>query len=154
MAGLAWSALCVWLAIDGHAPSVTLVPIPRDAYYAAQAAFVIPVLLGQWLVLSAVARRIARSAESFRDTARRLAPAFAYPVLVFLVVPDAVVYLLWGFDALSQAVRVTAPLLALGTWAAVTAALHRGGGIPLGRSILAALVGLLAQAALGAPFLR
>ena len=156
-AGFGWALLCAWLALEGHAPSVTLVPIPAESYYAAQALFVVPVVLAQYAVLGAVAHAMARAlggSGEQRDTLARLGPAFALPILLVLVIPDAVVLAAAGFDALGALVRITAPLLALTTWALATMAVRRACRLSTGRGALAALTGLIAQAALGAPLLR
>jgi hypothetical protein len=156
-AGLAWALLCAWLALEGHAPSVTLVPIPRESYYAAQALFVVPVVLAQYAVLGSVAHAMARAlggSGQRRATFAWLGPAFALPILLVLVIPDVLVLATAGFDALAALVRVTVPLLALTTWVTATVAVRRACSLSLGRAALAALVGLIAQAALGAPLLR
>lgn len=156
-AGLAWALLCGWLAVEGHAPSVTLIPIPRESYYAAQAVFAAPLILAQFALLGALTHRVARAlggSSSLRDTYTALGPAFASPIILLIVIPDVIVLTTAGFAALGSLVRVTAPLLALTTWVTVTVAVRRVCALSAGRAALAAVVGLVAQAALGAPFLR
>lgn len=156
-AGGAWSLLCLVLAAGGHAPSATLIPIPREHYYLAQAAFVMPVLLLCWRVSGAVAHRVAGwlgGTGSETETLRRLAPAVAVPVLLLLVVPDLVVYVAFGFEALARAVRVTAPLSTLVTLVLATLAVRSAHAVSSARALGAALAGLVVQALVGGALLR
>lgn len=111
IAGAIWAGLCLRLAADGHAPSVTLVAIPR--YYLAQAGFVVPVLLAQWLATAGIANLVTKA--RFIALAAALGPALAAPLVVIFLVPDLVAYALVGFDALGKLVRITAPLMLLTT---------------------------------------
>ena len=145
------------LGLAGHAPSVALVPIPRDRYYLAQAAFVIPLLILQWGICAAVARALAErmaGTGTFERTASVLAPALAVPLLALFIVPDAIVYLAFGFDALGRIVRVTAPLAAIASIVWATRVLRRAEDLTRGRALIAASVGVTAQAVAGGVLLR
>ncbi|MFW6049768.1 MAG: hypothetical protein ACODAU_01265 [Myxococcota bacterium] len=156
-AGAAWAALCLVLAADDHAPSVSLVPIPRARYYLAQASFVVPVLLVQWGVCVGVARTVARrlgGAGAVRPLANGLGLALGLPLLSLFVVPDLIAYAVAGFEALGPLVRVTAPLAFVATSVLATGAVRLAHGLGVGRALVAALAGVLAQAVLGGMLLR
>jgi len=152
-----WALFCLALAHEGRVPSRTFVPIPQRHYYAVQALFVTPLLLLQWLVCSAISTTVARAlggSARFRETANKLGLALALPLLVLFLLPDVVVYALWGFPALGKLVRVTAPLSFAVTMSAVTASLQTLHGLSWARAFSAAALGVLAQTLLGAPLLR
>lgn len=156
-AGLVWAALCAVLAADGRAPTVALLPIPHDRYYAAQALFVVPVLLGQWWLASQVSWRIARRLGGTGSWAGTLGPmgwALALPLLVFFLLPDLVVYLAAGFEGLGRIVRFTAPTSLFGAVVLATRVMRRVHGLGWGRAWAAGFAGVLAQAVLGGVFLR
>lgn len=156
-AGAIWACFCVLLHRTGHAPSRTLVPIARADYYLYQACFVVPLLLAQWRLASAVAHRVARALGGRGEAAPltvQLAPALALPLIVVFLVPDLVTYAWLGFAALAKLVRITAPLsFVCSVWLGTRAVqrVHRLGG---GRALVAALVGVLAQALVGGVLLR
>lgn len=156
-AGLLWAALCAVLAADGRAPTVTLLPVPRERYYAAQALFVVPVLLGQWWIASQVSWRLARRLGGTGTWAGTLGPmgwALALPLLVFFLLPDLVVYLTAGFEGLGRVVRFTAPTSLLGAVVLATRVMRRVHGLGGGRAWAAGLAGVLAQAVAGGVLLR
>lgn len=154
--GAGWAAFSLWLHVDGRAPSMTLVPIPAERYYLAQALFAIPL----WVVLWAVAGHVSGIAAIAMGGTRRSWPgavmgyALASPMLALFLVPDVLVYLIAGHDALGAAMRYYAPLGPLAAWALASLGIERRFEISRGRAILAAFVGLLAQALAGAPVLR
>lgn len=155
--GVLWSVFSLVLANDGNAPSRVLVPIARQHYYVAQALFVLPLLALQWAVCSLVSFRVARAlggGGSFGATLERLGFALALPLLLLFLLPDVVCYALSGFSSLGKLVRVTGPLTFVVTLWAATRALRRVHGLSRSRALAAACAGVLAQAALGAPFLR
>jgi hypothetical protein len=155
--GLCWAGLCLLLAAGGHAPSRVFLPIPREHYYLWQAAFVTPLLFLLWWVASRISHAAARGlggVGSQKDSAQALALALAVPIVVGLVMPDLVVYLVFGFPALARLIPWTAPLSALVTIALAAWALARSHRLATGRALAAALAGVLVQALLGAPALR
>lgn len=156
-AGALWALLCVLLGAGGHAPSVTLLPIPKRHYYFAQAAFVIPLLLLLWLLCVNVARRVAGwwgGQGNERELSDKMAISLAVPIVILVVLVDLVVYLAFGFDALGRAVRVTAPLAALASVALATHAIRSAYALSLGRALVAALVAIVTQAVVGGVALR
>lgn len=157
LAGSIWAVLCLVLARDGHAPSVTLVPIPRERYYLAQAAFVVPVLLAQWVLCASIATRSARAlggAGPFSATAGGLGVALALPLAALFLIPDLIAYTAFGFSALGALVRVTAPLSFVATLALATGVVRRVHALPAAKALVASAAGVLGQAVLGAVLLR
>jgi hypothetical protein len=164
--GLAWVALhgglsaffLAWLALEGEAPSGPLIaPIPRESYYAWEAVFVVPVRVAMALAFAGSAHAIARKlggSGTFEDTFDRGARALALPFLSLWLLPDVALYLTGGFERLTEGVRFTAAASSLGTLVLAVLAVRRAHALSTGRAIVAALVGLVAQAVLGAPWLR
>lgn len=165
-AGLAWvalqgglgAALLLWLAQRGEAPSgPLLLPTPREHYYAVEAAFVLPVRLTMASAFAVAAQGSAKrlgGTGTLAETFDRGAFALALPFLLLWWLPDVVLYATGGFEALTQAVRVLAPLSSLATLALATRAMRGAHGLSRGRAALCALTGCVAQALVGAPFLR
>lgn len=151
--GLSWSALSIWLAMDGHAPSGPVFVAPRAMYYAAQAAFAPPVLLLQFWVLCGVCGLVA-GVKRAELPLQALSTAFAAPLFFLWLLPDAVAYGVWGFGALTQVVRIAAPATAVVTVFLVARHLKERLSLSLGRAILAAVGGCVAQAILGGAVLR
>ena len=154
--GAVWAGFSGLLHLGGHAPSVTLVPIPPERYYLAQAGFAVPL----WLALWAVAARVSGIAATALGGARSPWPgavmgyALASPMIGLFLLPDILVYLVAGHDALGAAMKYYAPIAPLAAWALATVGLERRFELSRGRAVLAAFAGLLAQALLGAPLLR
>jgi hypothetical protein len=152
-----WAVLCLVLALGGHAPSVVLVPIPRDRYYLAQALFVVPLSFALWGICAVVAQSVARrlgGSGTLRDTSRAMALALAAPIALTLVIPDLIIYGAFGFDALGRAVRVTAPLTALASTLLAARAVRRHHALGWPRAFAAGALGVIAQAVVGGVFLR
>ncbi|HMR76372.1 MAG TPA: hypothetical protein PKD61_14715 [Polyangiaceae bacterium] len=151
--GLSWSALSIWLALNGHEPSGPVFVAPRAMYYAAQAVFAPPVLLLQFWVLCGVCGLIA-GAKRGDLPLQALSTAFAAPLFFLWLLPDAVAYGVWGFGALTQVVRIAAPATAVVTVLLVARHLKQRLALSLGRAVLAAVGGCVAQAVLGGAVLR
>ncbi len=109
--GTAHGALCLWLYVDGHAPSFVGWPVDPQRYYLFEA-LTLPLLMpALWWVACRVAGRIARVPP---DTlAAPLARALALPTLLLLVLPDALAYAIGGMEALTLAARFFGPVLLL-----------------------------------------
>jgi hypothetical protein len=153
----AWALLCLVLALGGHAPSVVLLPIPRDSYYMAQAAFVVPLSFALWGICSVVAQQVARKlggSGRLEPTARGMAFALAAPILLAIVIPDLIIYGAFGFSALARAVRVTAPLAAIASVLLAMRAVRVQHALSRPRALVSGALGVLAQAAIGGIFLR
>lgn len=156
-AGAIWAWLCLTLAHDGHAPSRSLIPLAREGYYRAQAVFVAPLLLVLWAVCVLVSGALARALGgrgSWDATAGALGGALALPLIGLFLVPDWIAYVQSGFSALGPLVRITAPLSFMTSVALASRALRQVHALSAWRPWLAALAGVLVQAALGGLFLR
>ena len=157
VAGAAWALLSMGLAWDGHAPSVTLLPIDAAHYYWFQAAVVVPLLFGLWVLASTVAWTLGRAlggSGTLSSTANPLAFALAGPLLALLLLPDAIAYLLAGFEALAHVVRITSTLTVLASIVLATFAVRAAHGVSTPRAFVAGLSGVLAQGLLGGVVLR
>jgi hypothetical protein len=151
--GLAWAALSLWLHQGDHVPSGPVFVAPRAGYYAAQAAFALPVLMLQFWVLIAVCALVAGVKRSALPMPA-LAKAYALPLFFLWLLPDALFYALWGFEALARVVRVAAPITALVTVLLVARSLQTLPAVSVRRATFAALSGSLSQAIVGGAVLR
>lgn len=142
--GVLHAGLSAWLAADGQQPSRP-VPLFEDTY-AAQAFYVLPLLLVGWVLSAHLASRVVR--RPFAAVAGRIGVALAVPPVVCWLIPDLVVYGLFGFAALGPLLRIAAPLTFALTLAALCVAL-RGR-----RMVWGVLVVLLNQGLVVAPFVR
>lgn len=155
--GALHASFALLLHLGGHAPSVTLVPIPRERYYLWQSAFVAPLYVALWLIDAAVAHGLSRKAGgrgSFGATLAVVGVGYAAPLALLFVVPDLVVYLSAGHAALGKAMRYYAPLAAIGCAALSALGLREAHGLSGGRAAAIAVAGLVAQAAVGGVLLR
>jgi hypothetical protein len=156
--GLGWAGFSLALHFGGHAPSLSLLPIPPSRYYLAQSLFVVPLWLGLWQLATEMAHRIACALGAPRRargvTSTVMAYALAAPMLALFLLPDVLVYATLGFDRLGEAMRYYAALGPLAAWALASLGLKIGHGLATWRAIIAAFWGLMMQAVVGAPFLR
>lgn len=158
---LSLSVLCVLYAgfslalfIQGISPRAVLLPIAPRSYYLAQTLFVGPLFILLAYVFSRVVRATAGLEGAPAETFDALAPRYAWPIVVLFLIPDLLVFLLFGHAALAPAMRYYAPLAPLVIIVATTAWLRHQRSVGLLRAIAASLAGLFVQGAMGAPFLR
>ena len=156
--GVLWAAFVGALAIGGHQPSGPLVlPIPRESYYAVEAAFIIPTYVALFYAFSGVIHGLARkfgSEASWTASQGVGGLSLALPSILAWWLPDVVVYAWAGFSALAKAMPYYVPLSIVGTWVLGTAgvrAVHRLGP---GRALLTVGIAWGIQAAIAAPLLR
>ncbi|MCB9526376.1 MAG: hypothetical protein H6702_23775 [Myxococcales bacterium] len=150
--GLSWAALMALLALAGHQPSATAgLAVPPARYYAVAAAYVLPLCLLLGEIFARVAAALAGADPRLR---RPLRVAFGAVVCTLFVWPDLLAFAVGGFEALGTLVRITAPITALALLAVAGAQLHSAAQVAPARALLAATVGLLAQALVAAPLLR
>lgn len=155
--GALYAGFSLLLHLGGHAPSVTLVPIPRARYYLWQSAFIAPLFVALWLIYSGVAHelcRIAGGRGAFRSTLAVIGLGYAVPLALLFVVPDLLVYLVFGHGALGKAMRLYAPLSAAGCVLLCALGLRAAHGVTLGRAAGISLAGFIVQAAAGGILLR
>lgn len=156
-AGACWALLCGLLALGDHMPSRGAWGIPREQHYWAQALFVTPLLLVQWLCCAAVVWCVlggARRGVGFAQVAGRLGPALAWPLCALVLLPDLIGYLIAGFEALARLVRITGGLCLVTSMLLVARSLRVLGGVTRARAGVASALGVIAQALLGAVWLR
>lgn len=161
LSGLTWSVFCLWLARDGHAPSVALLPIAKADYYRFQAGFVVPVLLvllwvhGRSALLFSGQKYLVRQDRDRADrVVRALHISVSAPLLLLWLLPEMVVYGTLGFEALGATVRVAAPLTFVVALALGARALQKHTGTAGARAHLAACMALLLIGLLAGPVLR
>ena len=151
------AAFALLLHAGGHAPSVTLVPIPRAQYYLWQALFVAPLFVALWLVFGLVTHGLCRLSGGGGPLGATLAVigvGYAAPVALLFVVPDLAVFLVAGHGALASAMRFYAPLAVLGCLALCALGLRAAHGVGPLRAALIALAGFVVQGAAGGILLR
>lgn len=154
---VAWALLALAIGLSGQPARAVWLPVKPEHYYLLQAAFTVPLLLGTWGLLGLVAHTLARALSgtgTLRSTVAATGYAYAVPVLFLFVLPDWVVFLGFGFQALAPAMRFYAPLAAVATWLLTAISIHDAHGLGRGRAIFTAWVALLVQAAAGATLLR
>jgi len=149
--GLAWSLLSLALWRAGHAPAVDIGPLPHADWYLWQG-LMLPLLLP--LLFAIHAGITVRIAGPARGGWGGLARAYSASVLLMLVLPEAVALVVGGPAALSAVARFSGAGMPMAALAATTWVLHRERGIGMVEGAGRALPGLLAQAVLGAVFLR
>lgn len=152
--GALWAGLSALLAAGGHVPSAPFVLLPREEYYIYQALFIGPLLLGLWVLASAVAHRVVAARGSLSSSLDAVGLAYGAVVGGGLLLPEMWIYLRSGFEPLGRAAPLLGGGVALLAWIAVAAALHRAHDVSWRRASWAALAGLLAQAVAGSPFIR
>jgi hypothetical protein len=154
---LFWSMFLLLLWSAGRSPSFVLVPIPRDIYYLVQGFAMMPVLTALFWLHSEIAHRICAAAGGKGiETGVRSALGFAYaaPMLLAHVAPEAIAYLTGGFDVLAKVAPITMGIASLWVWALSSGALRIAHGVRWPIAVGAAFAGLLVQALAGALFIR
>jgi hypothetical protein len=149
--GVLWAGLCLSLFASGHAPSGPTGPLSREHWYLAQAALLPLLLPALWWLQVAVTRRVLPAGS---DPAAALGWAYAGAVCFALVLPEAAAFLSGGMTALRSVAPIAGAAMVLAAWGGAAAALRRVRGIGWGEAVARSLPGLLAQAIVGAPFLR
>ena len=156
--GLSYASFSVALAIAGAAPKRVLLPVAVEHYYAIQAAFVGPLFAAlialHTKIVVAILHQKAGPRTSFGEAYLVLGNAYAWPLLALFVVPDALVFALWGFDSIAKAMRFYAPVALLVILALSTIRARDLFGVTLPRALGAVFVGLVVQAMLGGLLLR
>lgn len=156
--GCAWALFSALLAWRGHAPSGPLVlPVERADYYSVQAGFAAPLFVALALVAAGAGHGAARALGGggrFAATLTVTSVSLALPSLCAWLLPDVLVYLALGFDALARIVRFQVVVVLAWTMTLLFVAFRRAHGLGSGRALAAALAAYLGQALLAAPLLR
>jgi hypothetical protein len=165
LSSLPWSALLVVLTLFGHAPSGPLfIPVPRDLYYVVEALLVAPLLvvstaLAAWASAFALpaarhgagAPRVSVDGRVWRAS---VGAAVSTSTLLALVIPDAILWALFGFETLAVAIRVLAPLSALLMWIRTFLVVRVLSTASTTRALLLGLAVVIIHVTVTAPFLR
>ncbi|MDI1478583.1 YIP1 family protein [Polyangium sp. y55x31] len=159
--GVLHGAFSLLLFLSGHAPRFGLPGLGRERHYLVQAILAVPLYLVLWRIGGGVAYALARRAsapggEGGREgaTLAVFGVAYAVPMTLLFIVPDIAVYFALGFSAIGKAMRYYAPLAAVFCLVLGTMGLSRAHHLRTRTALLAALAGFVAQALLGAFFLR
>lgn len=156
--GVSWALLAAWLAAGAHAPSMTRgLPVDADRYYATAALYLAPLWIGLTALTAAAAHGAARllgGRGTLTATLGAVGAAYALPLWLAIVVPDALIYGLAGFDALAIAVRVQGPIAVVWVTVLTTLAVRATHQIGTGRALAAALCAAVVQAAPAALLVR
>ncbi len=156
--GLSYASFSAALAITGAQPKRVLLPVGTEHYYAIQSAFVGPLFAGLIALYTKIVMAIAapkgEPRATFGDAYVLLGNAYAWPFLALFVVPDALVFALWGFDAIAKAMRFYAPvaLVAVLILGVIRARELFGASLP--RTLGGVFLGLVVQAMVGGLLLR
>lgn len=148
-------SLLLWLG--GHAPRVGIPGLGRESHYLWQAAFALPLYGFLFWLGGSVAHglgRLAGGKGSRGATLGVFGVAYAAPMIALFIVPDVIVYLVFGFGAIGKAMRFYAPLAALGCLVLGAWGLAEAQGIGRWRAAGVALGAFVAQAAVGGVVLR
>ena len=154
-----YSTFCLVLWASGHAPSRpgAFGLIPAEGYYLAQAAF-LPLLFPLlWLILGGAAHVVARAMGGRGDLRAGLAAlGFAYgaPLTLAYVLPDLLVFLVFGFDAMVTGMRLYGPLALGWTLWLCTVAVRESYRMGTGPAAVAVFAGFVAQGIVGGLFIR
>ncbi len=151
MTGALWASLCLALFAGGHMPSGPTGPVPPGQWYLVQAALLPLLLPGLWRLQAAVTCRLLPPGP---DPTAALGWSYAGAVSFALVVPEVVAFSVGGISSLRSVAPLAGGAMALSAWGGAAVALRRVRGLGWGAALARSLPGLLAQAIVGAPFLR
>ena len=159
LTGLGWAILSWRMAAGGELPGSLkgAIPVAPEDWFRLQALWVVPVLLGVWLLMGALATALSTRAGGeapFAATLGAVGLGWAGPLQTFQILPELVIYEVWGVDSLRAAMPVLAMLTLAGCWFGTSMALTLVQGLIPGRARLVAVVVLLVGALAGGPFLR
>ena len=143
--GVAWALLSLGLDAAGHAP--TRAPLPR--WYLLQAVLVVPWVQLAGALLGAVARRLPGV-----DLRGPLGVALGLPILFGFVLPDALLWGFWGFEALWPAMLGTGAVTVSWSLGACLALIRERTGRSWAGCLAVVLPAWLAQAAFCSLLLR
>jgi hypothetical protein len=110
--GAAHGAFSFLLHVDAHTPSFPSLFIPQASHYFWQAILAIPAYFLFWILFSITAHLTLKrvtGVSTWNGTASVTAFALAAPILLIFLLPDLLLYLVAGFDALPQLLRISAP---------------------------------------------
>lgn len=152
--GALYALFSALLYAKGITPRATWLPIAPERYYLAQALFVLPL----FFLLAIIFVRVIRFAVGRETDARAmfegLAPRYAWPITICFLIPDMIVFLIWGHESLAPAMRYYGPLAPTLIVIACARWLRREARVTGMRATLATLAALFTQAIVGGALLR
>ena len=146
LTGLLWSLFSWWLAEAGHQPGGRSF---FTAHYYVQSVILIPTMLLSWLIFSTFLGRCLSSAQSrerYRQTSTALGRILGGGYLLCWLLPDVVVYAIWGFDMLGKVVLFLPAATTLFVVWHTSQQLHRGYNFSRQKAVGYALVAWCLQA--------
>lgn len=157
MLGVLHAGFSLALHLAGHSPKMGIPALGRENHYLFQSIFIIPLYLVLFWIGGRVAHAISRrlSGTGSREVSLAIfGIAYAVPMLCLFIIPDILVFLIWGFAAIGKAMRWYAPLAAITCVWLGTVGFSRAHKLGPGRAALAVFVGFVCQAVVGGVFLR
>lgn len=157
LAGVLWTLLSSWLALDGQKPSGPTLLVGAEHHYLVQAALLLPLLLVAWKLFgfftAQLARRLGGEGDG-RALEAALGLTLGVPLLVLFVIPDLVMYAVGGFLELGFLLPLTGPVTAL--WIALlsVSAVRAIAALSWSRAFAASALGFLPAALLLGLFVR
>lgn len=151
------AAFSFLLYANDYMPSFTGNGLNRREYYLYQAGFVVPLMVGCWLLYVAISHFVARlfgGKGSARALMGALGLSWSVPVLLAYVVPELVVYFSRGFDHLSTGLKYYGPLCVLWGLILGVLAVKEVERIGTAGAVIAAVLGFGVQGALAAWWIR
>ena len=148
--GATWAALAALLAAGGHQPSMGRgLPVAAEDYYATAALYLAPLGIALTVLTAATAHALSRFAGGGGPWAASLGAigaAYALPLWFAFVLPDFVVYLVAGHDAMGIAMRVSGPIAVVWVTVRTVQAIRAVHGIRRGRALAVAIGAAVVQA--------
>lgn len=155
--GVLHAGFSLALHLAGHTPKMGIPGLGRENHYLFQSIFIIPLYFVLFWIGGRVAHATARRLSGTGSREASLAMfgiAYAVPMIFLFIIPDILVFLLWGFGAIAKAMRYYAPLAAITCVGLGTVGFSRAHELAPGRAALAVFVAFVVQAAVGGIFLR
>ncbi len=146
--GALYSIYYVLLAAGDHQPSSTRwLFVPPSQFYWAASAYITPLIPVLTYIATETSRRIMGGNKGHGSGVHwaQLGPAYLAPLLVFYLIPEVIIYTVFGFDSLAASIRILGALFAFTVFVRfiqILARLYPGQRI---RIIIATLLAALAQ---------
>ena len=99
LAAISWSFLSLWLAVDGHHPSG---PSLFEEQYKSQAFLMAPILLFCWFTFAGILWESLENNTTSSEWFGHLGQTLGSGYLLCWIVPDILVYAIFGFNILGR----------------------------------------------------
>ncbi len=155
LAAAIWALFCLVLQRAGHAPTVTLMAIPRHRYYLFQAAVLVPLLVAMWWFMFRIIAHFGPvDAKVYTPFAVFLGYAYSVPLLAAFILPDILVFGLVGHAQMGKWLPYYAWIAPVWTISLCAFGLVVIGGSTRARAIGVSLLAYLMQALVSGAVLR